>query len=82
MLAYPVKSRPNYSLNFTVVYHYLNFKRTSHVNKSREINDEMFSHRLSPGGARRDRTADPGVANAVLYRLSYGPIAILPNQAN
>ena len=30
-------------------------------------------HRLAPGGARRDRTADPLLAKQVLSQLSYGP---------
>ena len=30
--------------------------------------------RLSPGGARRDRTADPLLAKQVLSHLSYGPL--------
>ena len=31
-------------------------------------------HRLAPGGARRDRTADPLLAKQVLSQLSYGPV--------
>ena len=31
-------------------------------------------HRLAPGGARRDRTADPLLAKQVLSHLSYGPL--------
>ena len=30
--------------------------------------------RLSPGGARRDRTADPLLAKQVLSQLSYSPL--------
>ena len=44
-----------------------------------KISNAQHLHRLSPGGARRDRTADPLLAKQVLSHLSYGPLFVAPN---
>ena len=70
----PSKASSLAGIDFTVVYHCQIVKELPPTMLCQGTNGSGLCHcRFSPGGARRDRTADPLLAKQVLSQLSYGP---------
>ena len=75
MLVYPVKFLPRGESTSPSYITTQIVKERIPTDLDQGTNGSGVCHcRLSPGGARRDRTADPLLAKQVLSQLSYGPV--------
>ena len=75
MLVYPVKFLPKRESTSPSYITTQIVKERIPTDLDQGTNGSGVCHcRLSPGGARRDRTADPLLAKQVLSQLSYGPV--------
>ena len=75
MLVYPVKFPPRRESTSPSYITTQIFKERFPTESDQGTNASSIGYwRLSPGGARRDRTADPLLAKQVRSQLSYGPV--------